>query len=73
MGTAKGGQDNSIFEMHSRGLTIIARKMSGAEESGAAEGSTIRPDALCHNQDLGWCSGFSCSLAGVALGGRQEG
>lgn len=64
MGTAEGGQDNSIFEMHSRGLPIIARKMSGAEGSGVAKRPRTHTDALGQSQVAragGGTSSLSCS------------
>lgn len=46
LGTAKEGWDNSICEMHSRGLPVSARKMSGAKWSGVTEYTPNPTDAL---------------------------
>lgn len=50
MGTTERGQDNSVCEMHSRGLPISAGKMSGPEWSGVTELPRTTPDVLYH----GW-------------------
>lgn len=46
MRTTEGGQDNSVCEMHSRGLPVNAGKMSGAEWFGVIEHPSTPPDAF---------------------------